>query len=629
MKLQVPFVQLPLRFDAERLAAEMHALGEDAWRPHPQKYPGNFALPLISVDGDPDSDAIAGPMRPTEYLQRCPCLQQVLARIGGVWGRSRLMKLEPQAEVSTHADNNYYWRERLRVHVPILTHPDVRFLCGNAEVNMAAGECWVFDTWRQHRVINAQPRPRVHLVADTVGGESFWSLMKTGRVPGQPAAGWRAQAVSFDPSMADTKLLLESHNLPQVMTPWELRHHLSFFVSETLPHPRLATVAQHISELLAAWQSLWAQFGESREGWNAYRAQLDAFAAVMQQYSAGMQMVNGMGWMGTLRAMVLNHALADRRTTAAPPNENLAGESAPAPIASAGRSGRDPEFDRPVFIVSSPRSGSTLLFETLERAPGLYSTGRESHRLIEDIPELRDAMDGSDSNRLDADAATPSAVAELRRRFRADLHDRDGLLPSRLPLRLLEKTPKNALRIPFLAKAFPEARFVYLHRDVRQTLSSMIEAWQSGRFVTYPQLPGWQGHPWSLLLIPGWRELIGKSLPEIVAAQWRTATRVMLDDLSALPPEHFVAIDYDAFVADPQDRVAALCAWLDLEWDQQLTPDLPRARYTISAPAPGKWRRHQREIEEVLPGLQIEITRARRVLETHALPMPIEVAVRN
>jgi hypothetical protein len=69
MKLQVPFIQLPVRFDAERMASEVSALGDGAWRPHPQKFPGNYSLPLISVNGDPASDSIAGPMRPTSSLE--------------------------------------------------------------------------------------------------------------------------------------------------------------------------------------------------------------------------------------------------------------------------------------------------------------------------------------------------------------------------------------------------------------------------------------------------------------------------------------------------------------------------------------------------------------------------------
>jgi hypothetical protein len=50
--------------------------------------------------------------------------------------------------------------------------------------------------------------------------------------------------------------------------------------------------------------------------------------------------------------------------------------------------GRDEEFDRPVFIVSSPRSGSTLLFETLARWRNVYTVGGESHGLIQTIDGL-------------------------------------------------------------------------------------------------------------------------------------------------------------------------------------------------------------------------------------------------
>ena len=108
MKLEVPFLQLPVSFDAARLAEEVAAVGEEAWRPHPQGYPGNDALTLVSVEGNPDSDAVRGPMRPTPHLLRCPYLMQVMHEIGGVWGRSRLMRLSGQAEVSRHVDVNYH-----------------------------------------------------------------------------------------------------------------------------------------------------------------------------------------------------------------------------------------------------------------------------------------------------------------------------------------------------------------------------------------------------------------------------------------------------------------------------------------------------------------------------------------
>ena len=46
----------------------------------------------------------------------------------------------------------------------------------------------------------------------------------------------------------------------------------------------------------------------------------------------------------------------------------------------------DPVFDRPIFIVSAPRSGSTLLFEVLSKVRDIYTIGGESHQMIEQVP---------------------------------------------------------------------------------------------------------------------------------------------------------------------------------------------------------------------------------------------------
>src|SRR5687767_3345697 len=109
MKLQVPFVQLPLKFEAEVLAAEVGRVAETSWRPHPQGFAGNSMLPLVAVGGDPDNESFAGAMQPTPYLQQCPYLMQVMASLGATIGRSRLMRLSGHAEVTRHADQGYYW----------------------------------------------------------------------------------------------------------------------------------------------------------------------------------------------------------------------------------------------------------------------------------------------------------------------------------------------------------------------------------------------------------------------------------------------------------------------------------------------------------------------------------------
>ena len=283
------------------------------------------------------------------------------------------------------------------------------------------------------------------------------------------------------------------------------------------------------------------------------------------------------------------------------------------------KGGVDPVFDRPVFIVSAPRSGSTLLFESLSQVHGVYTIGGESHRMIEQVRGLHPRDRGFDSNALSVADATPQRTHELRGHFHAALHDSLGRRPAAGRLRMLEKTPKNALRIGFLAHVFPESRFVFLHRDARETIGSMIDAWRSGRFRTYPALPDWPQIPWSLLLVPGWRGLSSSPLHEVVSTQWKVTTECLLDSLEALPKERWCALDYAEFLAEPAGRLKALCHALDLDVGNGLSGPLPWSRYTLTPPAPDKWRRYECEIQAVLARLQPTIERAGRVLRQGAV----------
>jgi hypothetical protein len=620
MKLRVRFLQLPILFDADRLAQEVAAIPESAWRPHPQGYPGNDALALITTDGDPASDARAGAMLPTPHLLACPYLMQVLETLGATWGRARLMRLSGDAEVTAHVDTDYYWRDHMRVHVPIVTQPTVRFNCGDQQVNMAAGECWIFDTWSLHSVHNDATRSRIHLVADTVGGGGLLSLIEGGRAPGDNRPGWAPTLAPPRAGPAPT-LTYESRNTPDVMTPWELRDHLTFLMSEVAPgQQQMGPVGQALNRLRVSWHALWAQHGDAATARPAYARLLTESRAKVEELGVNnIALNNGMSLGRCLMALIFESALAgsgggmDTDARLAPVGAATSSKSPVAPTILSGVA-RDPQFDRPVFIVSSPRSGSTLLFETLKRAPGLASIGSESHRLMETIPQISPASHGWESNRLTAADATPEVIKLLRERFAEALITRDGAPVTSWPARMLEKTPKNALRIPFLAAAFPEAHFVYLYRDPRPTLASMIEAWTSGGFRTYPQLPGWQGLPWSLLLIPGWRELIGAPLNQIVAWQWAQTTRVLLDDLTALPADRRRTIRYEAFIAAPQAQISNLCASLDLGWDQTLSAGLPIARHTVSAPKADKWRVHEAAIEAVAAIVEAQDRRALAML---------------
>lgn len=321
MKLQVPFIQLPLSYDADVLAAEVAAVDAGAWRPHPSALPGNSMLPLISVGGDPGDEGFAGAMAPTPLLRECPYLMQVLASFGAILGRTRLMRLAGQAEVARHVDQGYYWAERVRVHVPIVTQPSVRFECGDAAINMGAGECWIFDTWRQHRVLNDADLPRIHLVADTMGGGDFWGQVARGRAPGyRPTGTWQPRHVAPQPG-AVPALACEAVNVPTVMSPWELNTHLGMLFADALPHPQLAQVHHHAQRFAQSWRGLWARYGESREGHPHYRRELGRFIEEVQGPAQAIVLRNEVTWFSAMMTLVAKVAVRQEGMAAADADE--------------------------------------------------------------------------------------------------------------------------------------------------------------------------------------------------------------------------------------------------------------------------------------------------------------------
>jgi uncharacterized protein (TIGR03032 family) len=599
MRLDQELVQLPFSFDADRLAGEVAQFSESDWRPHPQGFAGNSALPLIAVNGDPANDEVKGAMRPTPYLQRCPYLRQVLAAFDAVWGRTRLMRLDDNAESTAHCDTNYYWTQHARVHVPIVTTANVQFLCGDASVNMQAGQAWIFDTWRRHNVINPDPTRRIHLVADTIGSAAFWSHVERG-MSGEPV-----EHVAYDPLRAPV-LAFETFNHPIVMAPAEQRELIAVVLDTAADGAQKSALATVLAVLQRDWRAAYARFAEQREGLPLYRQLLDRADAALEPLHGKFALQNRVDAVDAVRSVVIRPALDDEAPRSRPRPQN-----------------RERKIERPIFIVCSPRSGSSLFFETLAQSPTVWTIGGESHAVIESIAPLHPEYRQHHSNRLDASDAAPEVVDQLERAFLSQLRDRDGRSPAtgQGGLRLLEKTPKNSLRVPFLAQAFPDALFVYLYRDMRDTISSMLDAWRSGKFVTYPKLPGWEGPPWSLLLTPGWRELSGKPLAEIVAAQWSTATRYLLDDLEQLAPDRWCVSGYDALIDNPQQEVERLAAFLEIDWDRPLTAPLPLSRTTLTEPNRDKWRRNADDLRVALPLVADVAERARNLFAVPPNPV--------
>ncbi len=318
MRLTQPFVKLPIRFSADALAAEVNALPPSAWVPHATGFPGNEAVRLVTPGGRP-TDAFEGPMGPTENLALCPYIRQVMAALGGVWGRSRLMGLGAGGEVPEHVDSHYHWRTHLRIHVPVITNPEVLFTCGDVTVHMAAGECWVFDSFRWHEVHNRGTERRVHLVLDTVVSERLWDMIDAAQ------SGAETPARTLQPGAASGEtLMFEQFNAPKIMSPWEIRGHIAFVAGEATPHQSLEQVLRRLDKFADAWAALWAQFGPSDQGIAGYRELAGRTRADLQRLGAGqVKLDNELDLGFVLDQLVFTMAIA---TPAAAPVRAAAGQ---------------------------------------------------------------------------------------------------------------------------------------------------------------------------------------------------------------------------------------------------------------------------------------------------------------
>lgn len=312
MRLSQPFFQLPILFDVALLQADLAALPQEAWVSHPDRLTGNSAVRLISAGGG-ETDAVLGRMLPTCWLGTMPYLREILAGFGVVWSRSRLMRLGPKATVPEHADINYHWHRRIRLHIPIVTRPEVQFHCDGEMVHMAAGEAWVFDNWRRHHVVNGSDYDRVHLVADTSGTAAFWQFA-CGSKP--PRDQWKM--VGRDTSEG-SELLTENNDRSVIMPATELEFLLADLCDELVCDQDLhdgPARCERFANLLTGfsqdWRQLCALYGTGGDGRDAFWRLAHALLDSARPMTGGLVMkTNQISAMLVLEQRVLQHLIAD------------------------------------------------------------------------------------------------------------------------------------------------------------------------------------------------------------------------------------------------------------------------------------------------------------------------------
>ena len=212
------------------------------------------------------------------------------------------------------------------------------------------------------------------------------------------------------------------------------------------------------------------------------------------------------------------------------------------------------------------------------------------------------ARRGWDSNVLTADDADEASAARIRRSFYTVTGGRK---------RFIDKTPRNTLRIPFVDAIFPDAIYVFLQRDGRENVNSLINVWRSPRDRVYElpephRIPGADPKWWKFVLYPGWREDLNGPLEVVCAKQWKFANDYSLDDGAQIDENRWVTVRYEDLTDDPSAEVARIMDRIGVPLDDAVRTAAAGVATTpvnvVTAPEKGKWKRENpAEIESITP----------------------------
>ncbi|MXO47939.1 tetratricopeptide repeat protein [Erythrobacter vulgaris] len=215
----------------------------------------------------------------------------------------------------------------------------------------------------------------------------------------------------------------------------------------------------------------------------------------------------------------------------------------------------------PVFIVSMPRSGSTLLEQMLGSHSQIEPAGELPY-----IPAmLRSFMEmATRRNKVTVTQAIHGMSTDLAEALGKDYMTRAAVhLAERTPF-FIDKMPPNWSNVLFIRKILPQARFISIRRDAMDCcFSNFTQSFTSA-------------HASSFTL-----EHVGRSYVENVR---------LMDHFANRCPGLVHPIDYAALVEDPQGQLGPTLEYLGLEWENDLL-EFHRLKRTVRTPSSEQVRR--------------------------------------
>lgn len=255
--------------------------------------------------------------------------------------------------------------------------------------------------------------------------------------------------------------------------------------------------------------------------------------------------------------------------------------AAPAMAAPAPSAEVEGAAERHVFLLGYPRSGTTLVENVLASAPQVKAL--EERDTLADTDEVLVRNDGT---MPDLDALDPALIADLRKgywkRVRAMAGDVGGKT-------FVDMNPFNGIKLPLIARLFPQAKILIMRRDPRDVVLSCY------RINFTPSTAAWS---FSEL------EETARHYDALMTLTELCRERLALD---------FHEVRYDRLVADFETTVTAFARFIGLDWTEAFrTFDRTaqtRGVRTASATqvrrglydGRGQWRRYADQVGPVQP----------------------------
>ena len=220
----------------------------------------------------------------------------------------------------------------------------------------------------------------------------------------------------------------------------------------------------------------------------------------------------------------------------------------------------------PIFILSTPRSGSTLLRYILDTHPDVCCPSEIMLGVLcEDLYLVLSLTLGQTLPEPGSPENDRAVVREARRII-------DGIMGSYAAAKnkriWCEKSPRNLNHLEDLTAIFPDAKFICLYRHCMDVVHSYMERVQEGWMIDLKYYA--RNH--------GFRNHYG-----VYVDSWLEKTVTMLE-FERDNPDRTFRVKYEDLVLNPAGTLGPMFSFLDLDWDLSLLDSVFSLRHD---PGPG------------------------------------------